>query len=145
MSQQNELARKINLPLMILYGLGTILGAGIYVLVGKVAGSAGLLAPLSFVVAAVIAWLTAMSYSTLVVLFPKSAGEAVYVEYGFQRKWLTIGVGLLIILIGVVSAATLLNGFTGYFIILVPVDETMAMIGMLIILTILAIWGLRNH
>lgn len=144
MPAQNELARKINLPLLVLYGLGTILGAGIYVLVGKVAGSAGLLAPLSFLVAALIAWLTAKSYSTLVVLFPKSAGEAVYIEHGFQQKWLTIAVGLLIILTGVVSAATLLNGFTGYFVLLVHVDETLAMIAVLLLLTALAAWGIAE-
>lgn len=86
MNNQPQLARKIGLPLLTLYGLGTILGAGIYVLVGKVSTSAGLLAPLSFLVAALIAWVTALSYSQLVVLFPQSAGEAVYVDKGFNSS-----------------------------------------------------------
>ena len=47
-NEQTVLARKITLPLIALYGLGTILGAGIYVLVGKVAGAAGLFSPLAF-------------------------------------------------------------------------------------------------
>ena len=42
------LKRSLTLPLLTLYGLGNILGAGIYVLIGKVAGVAGLLTPLSF-------------------------------------------------------------------------------------------------
>lgn len=144
MTDTNILARKINQPLLIFYGLGTILGAGIYVLIGKVAGIAGLLAPLSFVVAALIAWLTAKSYGTLVVLFPKSAGEAIYIEHGFQKSWLTITVGLLIVLTGIVSAATLLNGFVGYFILLVPTNETLTMVGVLVLLTALAVWGIAE-
>ena len=36
-----KLNRTLGLPLVTLYGLGNILGAGIYVLVGKVAGFAG--------------------------------------------------------------------------------------------------------
>lgn len=144
MKKQDELARRIGLPLLILYGLGTILGAGIYVLVGKVAGSAGLLAPLSFIVAAMIAWLTAMSYSKLVVLFPKSAGEAIYIENAFHQQWLTLLVGLLIILTGIVSAATLTNGFVGYFVVLFPIDETVARVAVLCLLTMLAMWGIAE-
>ena len=52
-----------------------MLGAGIYVMVGKVAGYAGSLAPLSFVIAGVLAGLTAYSYSLLAQRFPKSGGE----------------------------------------------------------------------
>jgi len=144
MTQQHELARRINLPLLVLYGLGTILGAGIYVLIGKVAGTAGMLAPLSFIVAAVIAWLTAMSYSKLSVMFPKSAGEAVYVEKGFKQPWLTILVGLLIMLTGVVSSAVLIKGFIGYFVLIIPVDGTVAMIGAMILLTAFALWGIAE-
>ncbi|GAA4086813.1 amino acid permease [Zhongshania borealis] len=138
------LARRINQPLLILYGLGTILGAGIYVLVGKVAAEAGLLAPLSFIFAAFIAWLTALSYSKLVVLFPKSAGEAVYIEHSFGKKWLTLTVGILIILTGVVSAATLTNGFIGYLLLLIPVNETIAMISIVVVLTMVAVWGIAE-
>ena len=48
MKQPHSLKRSIGFPLLTLYGLGTILGAGIYVLVGKVAISAGIYAPVSF-------------------------------------------------------------------------------------------------
>lgn len=144
MEKNAVLARRINQPLLILYGLGTILGAGIYVLVGKVAAEAGLLAPLSFILAALIAWLTALSYSKLVVLFPKSAGEAVYIEHSFHKKWLTLLVGVLIILTGIVSAATLTNGFTGYLLLLIPVDEALAMICVVALLTAIAVWGIAE-
>jgi APA family basic amino acid/polyamine antiporter len=141
---EQRLARKIGLPLLVLYGLGTILGAGIYVLIGEVALSAGALAPLSFLVAAIIAWVTAMSYSQLVVLFPRSAGEAVYVEKGFSLHWLSALVGLLIILTGVVSAATLSNGFIGYLNLFITVPNNLGMIVVLVFLCALAAWGISE-
>ena len=60
MASSTELKRSLSLVQITLYGLGTILGAGIYVLVGKVAGLAGLYAPVSFVVAAALAALTGL-------------------------------------------------------------------------------------
>jgi amino acid transporter len=60
-----QLRRTISLPMMILYGVGTTVGAGIYVLVGKVAGAAGLLAPVSFVLAALLAAFSALSFAEL--------------------------------------------------------------------------------
>ena len=67
-----SLARRISLPLLTFYGLGTILGAGIYVLIGEVAHRAGQYTPLSFIVAACIAAVTAYSFARLSSLFPKS-------------------------------------------------------------------------
>ena len=74
-----ELRRAINKPLLLLYGLGTILGAGIYVLVGHVAGESGGWAPLAFLIAGLVAAPTAISYAELSVRIPESAGEAQFV------------------------------------------------------------------
>ena len=142
MSKQAQLARKVNLPLLVLYGLGTILGAGIYVLVGKVAGKSGPFIPLSFLLAAFIAWVTALSYSQLVILFPKSAGEAVYVDHAFGKRSLTLLVGTLIMLTGTVSAATLASGFVGYFKLLVPISDTLGIILIVSLLCGIAAWGI---
>lgn len=49
------LRRVISLPLLVLYGLGTIVGAGIYVLLGEVAGLAGYQTPLAFLFAVLLA------------------------------------------------------------------------------------------
>ena len=101
------LRRSLSLPLITLYGLGNILGAGIYVLIGKVAGHAGLFAPLSFVLASLLAGLTAFSYAELSARFPLSAGEAIYVRKGLGLDWLAAMVGLLIIYAGCDSSATI--------------------------------------
>lgn len=139
-----KLKRSISLPLLTFYGIGTILGAGIYVLVGKVAGASGMLAPLAFLVAAIVAGITALSYCQLVVNFPRSAGEAYYVEEGFKSRALSIAMGYLVIFTGIVSAATLANGFVGYtasfFAISRPVGITVVVGGM----GLVAIWGIAE-
>ena len=101
------LKRGLGLPLLILYGLGTIIGAGIYVLVGKVAGAAGLYAPLAFLVASLLAAFTVFSFAELSSRFPKSAGEALYVYEASGKRLFALTVGLLVVLAGVVSAASI--------------------------------------
>lgn len=144
MNPPEQLARKISLPLLVFYGLGVILGAGIYVLVGKVAGAAGIFSPLSFMIAATIATITAFSYSDLVKRFPRSAGEVVYVNEGFNRKWLSKGVGWMVVLSGVVSSATLLNGFAGYIKEFVALPDALVIIAVALLLCTLAIWGIAE-
>lgn len=114
MNKPVTLRRSLSLSMMTFYGLGTIIGAGIYVLVGKVAGEAGHFTPAAFFVAALLAAFTAFSYAELVSRYPRSAGEAMYVERAFNWPALARLVGLMIIIVGVVSTATLANGFVGY-------------------------------
>lgn len=49
--ETTRLKRSISLPLLIFFGIGTMVGGGFYALVGKVAGIAGVYAPLSILVA----------------------------------------------------------------------------------------------
>ncbi len=109
-----KLRRVISGPLLIFYGLGTMLGAGIYALIGEVAGAAGIFAPASFVLAAAIASLTAASFAELSSRFPQSAGEAVYVSAGFNNERLSLLVGLMIVASGIVSSGVMFRGFVGY-------------------------------
>jgi amino acid transporter len=74
------LRRVLGTPLLVFYGLGVIIGAGIYVLVGSVLGVAGEAAPWSFILAGVLAGLTGLCYAELAVRFPEAAGAAAYVK-----------------------------------------------------------------
>ena len=139
-----NLRRNMGLGLITLYGLGNILGAGIYVLVGKVAGAAGIYAPLAFVIAAAVATFTAFTYGELSARHPVSAGEAVYVDVAFHIKTLSIAVGLLIALAGMVSAATLVRGFVGYLQIFVDWPEALIMFVLVAGLGALAAWGIKE-
>ncbi|MCV2891632.1 APC family permease [Lentibacter sp. XHP0401] len=110
----DELKRKIGLKLLTAYGVGVMVGAGIYVLVGAVAAEAGVWAPLAFLLAGVIAAPTALSYAEFSTRIPEAAGEAAYVAKGFAAPWLAVLVGLAIVLAGTVSAAAVLRGGAGY-------------------------------
>ena len=144
MASSTELKRSLSLVQITLYGLGTILGAGIYVLVGKVAGLAGLYAPVSFVVAAALAALTGLSYAELSARYPRSAGEALYVQEGLRLRVLSVLVGSLIILTGVVSAATIANGFVGYLHVFVAIPDWLAITLLVLLLGALAAWGISE-
>lgn len=138
------LKRSLSLPLAVLYGLGNILGAGIYVLIGEVAGVAGHFAPLSFLLSSLVAVATAFSYAELVSRYPRSAGEAVYVQQAFGKQSLSTAVGLLICLAGIVSSAALARGFVGYLGVLLPVNEAEVILVLAVVLCLIAIWGITE-
>jgi APA family basic amino acid/polyamine antiporter len=138
------LKRSLGLTLITLYGLGNILGAGIYVLVGEVVGAAGMGAPLAFVIAASIAALTAFTYGELAARFPVSAGEAVYVHQAFHLRWLSTTVGILIAIAGMVSSATLARGFVGYFQVLMDLPDALLIISLVLGLGFIAAWGIKG-
>jgi APA family basic amino acid/polyamine antiporter len=136
------LRRSIGLPLLTLYGMGTILGAGIYVLVGEVAAVAGYSTPLAFVIACLVASLTGLSYAELSSSLPKSAGEAAYVNAAFSRNAIAHAVGASVILTGVVSAATMLRGLVGYLSVFATLPDAVVVGAGAVILLALAAWGI---
>ena len=144
MPEPPALKRTLTLPLLTFFGLGTILGAGIYVLVGEVAGLAGMHAPLAFVVAAVVASFTAFSYAELAARHPTSAAEAVYVQEGFGRPWLSMLAGALVLFAALASAAALANGFAAYLRLFVDVPAWTAVLAVLLALGALAAWGIHE-
>ncbi len=137
-----SLARKVSLPLLTFYGLGTILGAGIYVLIGEVTLRAGVYSPFAFFVSACIAAITAYSFARLSSMHPKSAGEAAYVLAAFDSKTLSALVGLAVIVIGTVSASTMVKGFAGYFLSLIEIPEIALMLAVIAFITAFSIWGI---
>ncbi|MGC9554334.1 MAG: APC family permease, partial [Thermoplasmatota archaeon] len=109
-----KLERSLSLWEVTLMSVGIILGAGIYVLIGRAAGLAGNAVWLSFVIAAVVASFTGLSYAELSSRFPDAGAEYVYVRRSFGRHpaWL---VGWLIIAGSVIGGATVAIGFANYF------------------------------
>jgi len=136
------LKRAVSLPMITFYGLGNILGTGIYVLVGRVAGHAGEFIIISFMIAEFTAGFTAFTYSELVSRYPVSAGSAVYVHHGFGKRILSQVVGLLIILTGLVSASTMARGLIGHMSVFIDLPEWLVISLVLIVLGSIAIWGI---
>jgi amino acid transporter len=112
---KTSLNRSLGFWPLVFYGTGTILGAGIYVLVGEIARSSGKLSALSFLVAALIVAFSAYSFALLAKRFPSSAGPAAYVQAAFGYPWLSILTGYSIVFMGITSSATIAQGFLGYF------------------------------
>lgn len=139
-----ELKRTIGLPLLLFYGLGNILGAGIYVLIGKVSGEAAMYAPVAFLVASLVAGFSAFAYSEMSARYPLSAGEAVYINEGFHITALSRLTGLLIAFAGMVSAATLSRGFYGYFYTFFQAPELLVITAIILLMGLLTIWGISQ-
>jgi len=141
---QPELKRALTLPLVVLYGLGVTIGAGIYVLLGATASVAGVYAPLAFVLAALVMLPSACSFAELVGRLPMSAGEAAYVRAGFNSKTLALIVGLMVVLVGTVSAAAISVGSVGYIRQFVDLQGIVLIPLVVATMTIIAIWGVRE-
>lgn len=139
-----KLKRSLSLPVVALYGLGNILGAGIYVLVGKVAASAGYSTTLAFIIAMVVAGLTAFSYMELAGRFPVSASVSVYLHKAFGKRWLSVLIGLAMVAGGIASAAALAQGFAGYLHSFLQVPTYIASTGLLLVIGLLAIKGVNE-
>jgi len=128
--------------MLIFYGLGNIFGAGIYVLIGEIAGIAGIYLPLSFLLACIIVFFTALSYAELSARLPQSAGVAVYINAGFKSPVLSTIVGLTIVFSGLLSSATLIDGFHSYLSIFVQAPEIIITLIAVILISSIAIWGI---
>ena len=127
-----------------LYGIGTIIGAGIYALIGKVAGASGTMAPFSFIISAIIALFSALSYAALSSKIPKSGGEAIYVLKAFKLPFLAKIVGYLVLFTGIITSATLLKGFSGYLNQIIAVPEPLAIGIILTFLVLICIIGIQQ-
>ncbi|MFC3615535.1 APC family permease [Lutimaribacter marinistellae] len=137
----DDLRRRIGPGLLTAYGVGVMVGAGIYVLVGAVAADAGIWAPLSFLVAGLIAAPTAMSYAEFSTRLPEAAGEAAYVGRGLSSRALALLVGLAITAAGTISAGAVLRGGVGYLTTAVEVPSVWAILILGAALTTVAILG----
>ncbi|MBS3158718.1 amino acid permease [Candidatus Woesearchaeota archaeon] len=114
-SKKFKLKRNIGLVEATLYGVGIILGAGIYALIGAAAGVAGNALWISFIIGAVVAAFTGFSYAELSSMYPKEAAEYVYTKNAFKKNYLSFIVEWIMFFTTIISATTVALGFAGYF------------------------------
>lgn len=139
-----SLARSISLPMLIFFGVGTMVGGGFYALLGKVSGEAGMATPFALMLTGLLALVSATSFAELASRYPVSAGEVRYVQMGFGRADLATVTGLLVILTGVVSAATLSVATIGFLGDLLEVRESFAIVFLVVAMGIVAVWGVNE-
>ena len=143
MKKEIGLKRELGLFEATLCGVGIILGAGIYALVGKAAGLAGNAVWLSFLIASVIAMFTGLSYAELSSLFPKAGAEYVYTSEAFGKRSAFI-IGWLIILSGIIAGATVAIGFAGYFSALFNTPLIPVALGLILAISFIIFYGIKE-
>ncbi|GIG34620.1 APC family permease [Cellulomonas pakistanensis] len=111
--EQPALKRSIGRTVLLLFVVGDILGAGIYALTGTVAAEVGGAIWLPFLVAFVLAALTATAYAELVARYPQAAGAALYANRAFRRPFLTFLVAFAVMMSGITSASAAARAFGG--------------------------------
>jgi basic amino acid/polyamine antiporter, APA family len=113
--QQSSLKRVVGRRMLLLFVLGDILGSGIYVLVGRVGGHVGGMLWLPFLLAFILAVLTAAAYSELAGKYPQAAGAALYVNKAFGVPFVTFIVAFGVMMSGVTSAGVAAQAFGGRY------------------------------
>ena len=141
---ETKLKRCLSLTELVIYGVGLILGAGIYVLIGSAAGIAGNMLWLSFVIAAIVASFTAMSYAELSALFPEAGAEYVYVKKAFGWEKAAWFIGFIAIVIGFSTASAVALGFARYLSYFIPMNQVLLAIGLLVTMTAINLWGIKE-
>ncbi len=140
---QPGLRRALGLPLLVFYGLGVTVGAGIFALIGEILGLAGDFAPLSFVLAGLVAAATARAFAVLARRYPAAAGEAVYASEGFGPLAGQIA-GIGVALTGMISSAVISLAFAGYVAAVVPLPAPAIVAALLVAVVAIAIVGIRE-
>jgi len=111
--ESSSLSKAIGPRLLLLFIIGDMLGTGIYVRVGAVAGEVGGAVWVSFLVAFILAGLTAFSYAELVTKYPGAAGAALYTNRAFRNPLFSFIVAFAVICSGLASAAAAARAFGG--------------------------------
>ncbi|OPX61031.1 MAG: putative fructoselysine transporter [Methanomassiliicoccales archaeon PtaB.Bin134] len=138
------LRKEVGLWWAVAYGVGTILGAGIYALIGVATGKAGNLVWLSFALAAGIAAFSGLSYAKLSSIYPSSGAEYVYVESAFRSKFWAFVVGWLVLISSIISAATVAQGFGGYLYSIFDIPVAVGASALIVVLAIVNYAGIKE-
>lgn len=137
------LKRVLTLPLLVFYGVGVTVGAGIFTLIAEITKLAGDHAHFSFIVAGIIAAFTSGSYALLANAFPRAAGEAIFVKYGIGVKAGHI-VGYSVVAVAISTTAVISLGVAGYIHNLLGIPEFVTVLVILLALSGIAAIGVKE-
>jgi len=124
-----RLEREIGLWHVVLTGVGIILGAGIYVLIGRAAALSGNGVWISFLISALVAIFTGLSYAELSSTFPKAGAEYVYTKHAFG---------------GFIFSATVSLGFAGYFERIFGFPQLISAAVLIVLLSLIIFYGIKE-
>ena len=135
-----ELRRALSVWQVTASGIGIVIGAGIYVLIGPATQDAGNAVWLSFIVAGVLSALTGLSYAELAGMFPSAGAEYSFAKAAFNELTGFL-VGWLMIAANVIAAGAVAIGFGNYASHFLSIDERLVAMALIAALT----HGPPNH
>ncbi|PHN08568.1 APC family permease [Flavilitoribacter nigricans] len=137
----NQLKRTLGLLDILMFGIGGIVGAGIYAIIGEAGGLAGNTLWISFAIAAFVALLTGLSYAEFVSQFPDAGGSFEYVKQGFGTKTALV-LSIVMLFTNVVAPAAIAISFSDYLSRLIEVPQwatTLGIIGLMALVNVIGI------
>ncbi|MDE1761856.1 MAG: amino acid permease [Candidatus Micrarchaeota archaeon] len=138
-----KLRREAGLAQLVFYGVGNIIGAGIYVLVGGAAGIAGNAVWMGFLAGAIIALFTGLSYAELTSMYPKDASEYTYLGRAYGNRLLSFITQWMMLITEIVAAAAVSLGFAQYFQSILIIPAWIVAVVLLMLLTVVGIVGVK--
>ncbi len=135
--------RVLGLPHLTASGVGVIIGAGIYVLLGPAAQEAGALVWMSFLLAGLLSALSALSYMELASMFPRAGSEHEFARQVFPR-WVSFTAGWAMTLALIVAAATVSLGFARYVQVFFDVNVKWTAFALLVFVALVAASGMKR-
>lgn len=140
-----QLKRTLNLPQLVFYGVGTMVGAGIYSVIGAAAAEAGAQLWISFIFAGIAAFLTVLSYAELIAMYPDTGAEYNFLKNAFpERPLFSFMAGYLIALNAAATSATVALAFAGYLNVFVEFPAAIVALMLLSACTVLNIAGIKE-
>lgn len=140
-----QLRATLSLTELTFYGVGTVVGAGIYSIIGAAAGQVGDAMWISMALAALAAFITALSYAELIAMYPRAGAEFHFLANAFpQWPLLPYSAGFLIALNAAATSATVAVSFGEYLQVFMPVPVLLTALLLLLLCTAVNIIGLRE-
>ncbi|WP_135827142.1 APC family permease [Halorussus ruber] len=137
-----DLQREIGLPRATAYGVGQILGAGIYAILGEAVALTGESIVVAFLLSAVVASFTGLSYAELSSRLPSAAGDYAYVSEAFDSDLVAEFTAVARLLVGVIAAATVALAFAGYLSSLAAVSIVPTALALVAVLSVVNFVGI---
>lgn len=140
-----KLKKALGLVPLTFYGVGTIVGAGIYAIVGVAAGEAGENMWIAFVLATIAASFSALSYAEMSSTFPKAGAEYVFLRNAFsKKKVISFLTGFFITIHGAATFATVVLAFAGYFMRFFDISQILVAYILLVVVTLFNVSGIKK-
>jgi APA family basic amino acid/polyamine antiporter len=125
---------------ILMFGVGGVVGAGIYAIIGRASGLSGNMLWLSFTIAAVVALLTGLSYAEFVSRFPDAGGSFEYIKQGMGERT-ALYMSVFMAFTGIIAPAAIAISFAEYLNRLIDIPSWIAVIGIIALMAAFNILG----